>query len=58
VHFSVAVAHRVYGDLEDDEGHWISASNQWSVDEDNRELTPDALVASLLYQATNLSDLI
>jgi hypothetical protein len=55
VHFSVAVAHWVYGDLEDDEGHWIGASNQWSVDEDNRELTSDVLVASLLYQANHQS---
>jgi hypothetical protein len=55
VHFSVAVAHRVYDDLEGDEGHWISASSQWSVDEDNRELTSDALVASLLHKASNQS---
>jgi hypothetical protein len=53
IHFSVAVAHWVYDDLRDDEGHWISTSNQLSVREDNRELTSDILVASLLYQASN-----
>ena len=53
IHFSVGIAHWVYDDLGDDEGHWIGASNQWSVDEDNRELTSDTLLASLLYQATN-----
>jgi hypothetical protein len=53
VHFSAAVAHWVYDDP--DEGLWISASNQWSVDENNRELTSDALVASLLCQASHQS---
>jgi hypothetical protein len=53
VHFSVGVAHWAYDDLGDDEGYWTSASNQWSVDEDNRELTSDTLVASLLHQASN-----
>jgi hypothetical protein len=53
VHFSVGIAHWVYDELEDDDGHWIGASNQWSVDEDNRELTSDTLLASLLSQATN-----
>ena len=55
IHFSVAVAHWIYSDLEDDEGHWINASNQWSIDEDNRELTPDALVVSLLAQTKKQS---
>jgi hypothetical protein len=48
IHFSVGITHWVYDDLGDDEGHWISASSQWSVDEDNRELTSDTLLTSLL----------
>lgn len=28
VHFSVGIAHWVYDDLGDDEGHWIGANNQ------------------------------
>ncbi len=55
IHFSIAVAHWVYNNLEDDEGHWISASSQWSIDEDNRELTSDALVVSLLSQTIKQS---
>jgi hypothetical protein len=55
IHFSVAVAHWVYNDLEGDEGHWITASSQWSIDEDNRELTSDALLVSLLSQTNKQS---
>jgi len=55
LHFSVGIAHWVYDEQGDDEGHWIGASNQWSIDEDNRELTSDTLLASLLSQATNQS---
>ena len=34
---------------------YSSLRNQWSVDKDNPELTSDALVASLLHQASNQS---
>jgi hypothetical protein len=39
-------------DLADEGRRWAAASSQWTIDEDNRELTSDDLIASLLQQAS------
>ena len=52
IHFSVGVAHWAYDDFSDDEGYWAASGNQWSVDEDNRQVTSDTLLASLLHRAS------
>lgn len=54
VHFSVGVAHFVWGHEDaDDQGHWSIAMNQWSVDEENRQVTSDGLLYSILLQMRN-----
>ena len=50
VHFAVGVAHLHWDELEDGEGNWSAAANQWSVDEDNREISSQGLFESILSQ--------
>jgi len=52
VHFSVGVAHWVYDDFTEDEGYWTTPSNQWSVNGENRHITSDDLLASILHHAS------
>jgi hypothetical protein len=51
IHFSVGVAHFTWDELAEDQGYWNAATNQWSVDEDNRHITSEGLLASILSQA-------
>lgn len=54
VHFSVGVAHFVWGHEDaDDQGNWSTAMNQWSVDEENREVTSEGLLYSILLHIRN-----
>src|SRR2546423_7785472 len=48
IHFSVGIAHWSYDECMEDEGYWTTAPNLWSVDEPNRHITYDALLASIL----------
>jgi len=53
VHFSVGIAHLVWDEHVDGQapqGQWITASNQWTIDEENRQLTSDTLLYSILDQ--------
>jgi hypothetical protein len=56
VHFSVGVARYTWNELGDvDEGSWSTASDHWTVTEDNRVLTPTDLLASILARRVRTS---
>ena len=45
-------SHFIWDELNtEDEGYWIAAGNKWSIDEDNRHITSDGLLASTLHFA-------
>jgi hypothetical protein len=48
IHFAVGVAHFRWDELEDGEGGWSAAANLWSVDEDNREISSQGLLETIL----------
>lgn len=52
VHFTIMVAHFTWDlAIVDDLGFWTAANNQWSIDENNRHVTYEDLLASILAQA-------
>ena len=55
IHFSVRVAHLSYDECMEDEGYWTTISSLWSVDEPNRHITYDALLASILHHACDVT---
>jgi hypothetical protein len=50
IHFSVGIAHFTWNPVLEDQGTWAAGLNQWSVNEDNRDITSDGLLTSLLTQ--------
>jgi len=50
VHFAVGVAHFHWDELAAGEGNWTVAFNQWSVDEDNRDISSQRLLDSILKE--------
>ena len=55
VHFSVRIAHFTWDHLMENSGFWTAASNQWSVDEENREISSDGLLTSALSKIYHLT---
>lgn len=53
VHFNVGIAHYTYNNSIDNGGYWTALSNYFSIDEENRQLTSNALTESLLIKARN-----
>ena len=50
VHFAVRVAHFHWDELAAGEGNWTAATNQWSVNEDNRDISSQRLLDSILKE--------
>jgi hypothetical protein len=50
IHFAVGVAHFHWDELAAGEGNWTAATNQWSVDEDNRDISSQRLLDSILKE--------
>jgi hypothetical protein len=50
VHFAVGVAHFHWDELAAGEGNWTAATNQWSVDEDNRDISSQRLLDTILKE--------